>query len=249
MIDLPLIIAALNYAAHEHKDQMRKGAHPTPYIHHPIALAHILTVEGGVLDPVVIAAALLHDTIEDCGVLPTYLAHLFGQEVADVVSEVTDDKALPKAQRKELQVEHAPHASPRAKLVKLADKIANVRDIGQCPPADWSEERRQDYAHWAKRVVDGLRGTHSGLEAAFDDAHAFVVGAAPEIQQQAADWIAGSIKVVEGRNRLITDYGIPASMKPEYYVVDYAPKHLQTEIRRQKADTERGAATVAPDKP
>jgi hypothetical protein len=115
MNDLQLIIGALNFAAQEHRDQMRKGAHPTPYIHHPIALAHILTVEGGVLDPVVIAAALLHDTIEDCEVLPTHLAQLFGQEVADVVSEVTDDKALPKAKRKELQVEHAPHASHKAK--------------------------------------------------------------------------------------------------------------------------------------
>lgn len=249
MNELPLIIGALNFATQEHRDQMRKGAHPTPYIHHPIALAHILTVEGGILDPVVIAAALLHDTIEDCEVLPTYLAHLFGQEVADVVSEVTDDKSLPKAKRKELQVEHASHASPRAKLVKLADKIANVRDIGQCPPADWSEERRNEYAYWAKRVVDGLRGTHPGLEAAFDDAHAFVVGAAPEIQQQAAAWIAGSIEVIEGRNRLLTECGIPASMKPEYFVVDYAPKHLQTEIRRQMANTERGVDTVTTDKP
>ena len=247
MNNLPLIIGALNFAAHEHRDQVRKGVHPTPYIHHPIALAHILTVEGGVLDPVVIAAALLHDTIEDCEVLPTHLAQLFGQEVADVVSEVTDDKSLPKARRKELQVEHAPHASPRAKLVKLADKIANVRDIGQCPPADWSEERRYEYAHWAKRVVDGLRGTHPVLEAAFDDAYAFVVGAAPEIQKQAAAWIAGSIEVVEGRNRLLTECGIPASMKPEYFVVDYAPKHLQTEIRRQMAITERGVDTVTPD--
>jgi guanosine-3',5'-bis(diphosphate) 3'-pyrophosphohydrolase len=248
MNDLPLIIGALDFAAHAHRDQRRKGVHPTPYISHPIALARILTVEGGVLDPVVIAAALLHDTVEDCGVLPTHIAQLFGQAVADVVIEVTDDKALPKANRKELQIEHAPHASHQAKLVKLADKIANVRDIGQSPPADWSEERQQDYAHWAKRVVDGLRGTHPGLEAAFDDAYAFVVGASPEVQQAAAAWIAGSIEVVEGRNRLLTEYGIPASMKPEYFVVDYAPKHLQTEIRRQKAEIERRDQSMAPGK-
>lgn len=249
MNDLPLIIGALNFAAQEHRDQMRKGVHPTPYINHPIALAHILTVEGGVLDPVVIAAALLHDTIEDCEVLPTHLAQLFGQEVAGVVSEVTDDKALPKARRKKLQVEHASHASPRAKLVKLADKIANVRDIGECPPADWSEERRHEYAHWAKRVVDGLRGTHPGLEAAFDDAHAFVVGAAPEIQQAAAEWLAGRERVIAGRSRLYEHHGILTSEKPEYFVVDYAPKHLQTEIRRQMAITERGVDTLAPNTP
>ena len=175
MNKLPLIIDALDFAAHAHRDQRRKGTHPTPYISHPISLARILTVEGTILDPVVIAAALLHDTVEDCGVLPAELAQRFGQDVADVVAEVTDDKALPKARRKELQIEHAPHVSPRAKLVKLADKIANVRDIAQSPPADWSEERRHEYAQWAKRVVDGLRGTHTGLEDAFDSAYRAVI--------------------------------------------------------------------------
>jgi GTP diphosphokinase / guanosine-3',5'-bis(diphosphate) 3'-diphosphatase len=179
MNNLPLIIDALDFAAHAHRDQRRKGADATPYIAHPIALARILTVEGGVEDPIVIAAALLHDTVEDCGVLPSHLAQRFGQEVAEVVMEVTDDKALPKARRKELQVEHAASISPRAKLVKLADKIANVRDVGQNAPADWSEERRHEYAHWAARVVAGLRGTHPELEAAFDDAHATVVGRVP----------------------------------------------------------------------
>lgn len=249
MNDLPLIISALDFAAHAHSDQRRKGANSTPYINHAIALAQILTVEGGVLDPAVIAAALLHDTVEDCGVLPTHIAQRFGQAVADIVSAVTDDKNLPKAKRKELQVELAPHTSHQAKLVKLADKIANVRDSGECPPADWSEERQQGYAHWAKRVVDGLRGTHPGLEAAFDDAYAFVVGAAPEIQQAAAEWLAGRQRVIAGRSRLYEHHGILTSEKPEYFVVDYAPKHLQTEIRRQMANTERGVDTVAPNTP
>ena len=245
--NIPLIIDALDFASHAHRDQRRKDADASPYISHPIALARILVVEGGVLDPVVIAAALLHDTVEDCGVLPTHLAQRFGKEVSDVVAEVTDDKALPKARRKELQVEHAPHASARAKLVKLADKIANVRDIGQSPPADWPEERRQEYAHWAKRVVDGLRGTHTVLEAAFDDAHAFVVGAAPDIQKAAAEWLTGRERVVAGRSRLYEESGILTSEKPEYFVVDHAPKHLQTEIRRQIQATPEGKG-VTPDK-
>ena len=175
MFNLPLIIDALDFAAHAHRDQRRKGADATPYIGHPIALARILAVEGGIVDPVVIVAALLHDTIEDCGVTPDELSARFGAEVAGIVGEVTDDKTLPKARRKELQVEHAAHVSPGAKLVKLADKIANVRDIGQRPPADWSDERRQEYADWAKRVVDRLRGTHSILEVVFDQAHGAVV--------------------------------------------------------------------------
>ena len=240
MNDLKLIIDALDFAAHAHRDQRRKGADQTPYIAHPIALARILAVEGDVVDPVVLAAALLHDTVEDCGVLPTHLAQRFGKEVADLVMEVTDDKALPKERRKELQVEHAAHISARAKLVKLADKIANVRDVGQNPPADWPSERRHEYANWAARVVDGLRGTHPALEAVFDDAHAFVVGAAPEVQQEAAAWLVGRSSVIETRNSIGEANGVMPSMKQEYYVVDYAPKHLQTEIRRQMQQSSEG---------
>ena len=175
MNNLPLIIDALAFASHAHRDQRRKGVEASPYVSHPIALARILAVEGGVVDPVVIAGALLHDTVEDCDVTPAELEARFGAEVARVVGEVTDDKTLPKARRKELQVEHAAHISPQAKLVKLADKIANVRDIGQQPPSDWSIERRHEYAQWAKRVVDGLRGVHPLLEAEFDRAFAAVV--------------------------------------------------------------------------
>lgn len=168
MTNLPLIISALAFTSHAHRDQRRKGAEVSPYISHPISLARILVVEGGVEDPVVIAAALLHDTIEDCNVAQAELAAQFGTEVADVVVEVTDDKSLLKTRRKDLQVEHAPHISARAKLVKLADKIANVRDIAERPPSDWSDGRRREYAEWFARVADGVRGVHPALELAFD---------------------------------------------------------------------------------
>lgn len=170
MKNLSLIIDALAFASHAHRDQRRKGVEASPYISHPIALARILVVEGGIDDPVVIAAALLHDTIEDCGVTKAELETRFGTEVAGDVTEVTDDKSLPKARRKELQVEHAPHISARAKLVKLADKIANVRDMAERPPADWSASRRVEYVDWARRVVEGLRGAHPVLESIFDQA-------------------------------------------------------------------------------
>ncbi len=170
MSDLGLIIDALDFASRAHRDQRRKDAEASPYISHPIALARILAVEGGVEDPITIAGALLHDTVEDCGVTFGELEARFGVDVANVVRQVTDDKELPKDRRKELQIEHAPHLTDRGKLVKLADKIANVRDVGQQPPTDWSVQRRRDYADWAKRVVDGLRGIHPGLEAQFDEA-------------------------------------------------------------------------------
>jgi guanosine-3',5'-bis(diphosphate) 3'-pyrophosphohydrolase len=166
------LIDALAFAADKHRNQRRKDKEASPYINHPIALARILAVEAGVDEGVVLCAAVLHDTIEDTETSYAELADRFGAEIADVVSEVTDDKSLPKAERKQRQVDHAPHASRAAKLVKLADKIANLRDVADHPPAEWPLERRREYFDWAKRVIDGLRGTHARLEAAFDAAYA-----------------------------------------------------------------------------
>jgi guanosine-3',5'-bis(diphosphate) 3'-pyrophosphohydrolase len=165
------LVAALAFAADKHRNQRRKDAESSPYINHPIELAKILTSEGGVEDMQVLCAAVLHDTIEDTQTSYDELAKAFGREVADVVLEVTDDKSLPKAERKQLQIDHAPQLSRAAKLVKLADKIANLRDVSDHPPAKWPLERKREYFDWAKQVVDGMRGTHPGLEAAFDAAY------------------------------------------------------------------------------
>jgi guanosine-3',5'-bis(diphosphate) 3'-pyrophosphohydrolase len=156
------------FAADKHRNQRRKDAEASPYINHPIALVNVLANEGGVQDVTVLCAAVLHDTIEDTETTAGELRALFGDQVAAVVLEVTDDKSLDKAQRKQLQIEHAAHCSPQAKLVKLADKICNLRDLLTSPPADWSAERKQAYFDWAAAVVAGLRGVHPGLEAVFD---------------------------------------------------------------------------------
>jgi len=111
---------------------------------------------------------LLHDTIEDTATTAQELHAVFGAQTADIVVEVTDDKSLPKAERKRAQVEHAPHLSQSAKLVKLAEKIGDLRDVSDSPPADWPLERRQEYFDWARQVINSLRGAHSQLEALFD---------------------------------------------------------------------------------
>jgi guanosine-3',5'-bis(diphosphate) 3'-pyrophosphohydrolase len=166
------ILDALQFAAQKHRDQRRKDLEASPYINHPIALANILWAEGRVHDPAVIQAALLHDTIEDTETTPEELAARFGRKVAKIVTEVTDDKNLPKAQRKRLQVEHAPHISREAKLVKLADKISNLRDMAASAPRTWPRSRVREYFDWAKRVVDALRGVHPRLEGIFDEVYA-----------------------------------------------------------------------------
>ena len=169
--DLTLLLKALAFAAHKHRDQRRKDAQASPYINHPIALADVLVNEGGVTDIEVLCAALLHDTVEDTATTHEELVNAFGSRIARTVAEVTDDKALPKAERKRLQVEHAASLSREAKLVKLADKICNLRDVVERPPAKWDLERRREYFDWAKRVVDGLRGVHPQLEDLFDAAY------------------------------------------------------------------------------
>lgn len=170
--DLTLLLRALAFAADKHRHQRRKDAEASPYINHPIALANVLVEEGGVEDIEVLCAALLHDTIEDTDTTHEELGNAFGSRIAHIVAEVTDDKNLKSEERKRLQIEHAPKLSVEAKLVKLADKTCNLRDIVVRPPAKWDLARRREYFDWAKRVVDGLRGVHPRLEAAFDAAFA-----------------------------------------------------------------------------
>ena len=144
--DLGLVLKAMAFAALKHRNQRRKDAEASPYINHPIALADVLWHEGGVRDPpTVIAAALLHDTIEDTKTTKVELRQVFGVKVGGTVVEVTDDKRVPKQRRKELQIEHAATLSNGAKLVKLADKICNLGDILASPPKDWSVERKREY--------------------------------------------------------------------------------------------------------
>jgi len=169
---LAALIQAVAFAADKHRNQRRKDAQASPYINHPIALANVLANEGGVQDVTVLCVAVLHDTIEDTETTADELRALIGEQVASVVLEVTDDKLLEKSVRKQRQIEHAPHSSPQAQLVKLADKISNLRDILASPPTDWSSERKQAYFDWAANVVAGLRGVHPGLEAVFDGLYA-----------------------------------------------------------------------------
>jgi guanosine-3',5'-bis(diphosphate) 3'-pyrophosphohydrolase len=166
------ILDALQFSAEKHRGQKRKDG-DTAYINHPIAVAHILKHIGGVVDPVVLCGAILHDTLEDTQTSQDELIERFGKEIADIVWEVSDDLNIKAdksrdAERKQLEIDHAQTLSHQAKLVKIADKIANLRDILNNPPADWPIERKLGYFDWAKQVIDGVRGTNSRLETEFD---------------------------------------------------------------------------------
>ena len=172
MDTIGLLLDALQFSADKHRGQNRKDG-DTAYINHPIAVAHILKHLGGVADPIVLCSALLHDTLEDTQTTRDDLAKRFGEHIAEVVHEVSDDLTLKAdksrdAERKQLEIDHAPHLSHQAKLIKTADKIANMRDIINSPPVDWPITRKQKYFDWAKQVIDGMRGNNSALEAEFD---------------------------------------------------------------------------------
>jgi guanosine-3',5'-bis(diphosphate) 3'-pyrophosphohydrolase len=170
--DTARLLEAVRFSAEKHRNQRRKDVQESPYINHPIALAALLSSVGGVEDLVVLQAAILHDTVEDTDTTIAELADHFGGQVAEIVRELTDDKALEKAQRKQMQIDHAPHSSREAALVKLADKICNLRDLVDAPPANWPIERRRAYFDWARAVVDGLPRVNDALLAEFNAAFA-----------------------------------------------------------------------------
>lgn len=176
--DIPRLVAALHYAAHQHRKQRRKDEDLSPYINHPIALLDILANEAAITDVDVLCAAVLHDVIEDCsGEHGEFIddrrreiAAKFGDKVLAIVEDVTDDKSLAKADRKQAQIDHARQLSHAAKLIKLADKTANLRDVARTPPPAWPLQRRQDYFDWAQAVVTAIGPAHAGLTKVFAEA-------------------------------------------------------------------------------
>jgi guanosine-3',5'-bis(diphosphate) 3'-pyrophosphohydrolase len=165
---LHAILEAAHFAAVKHAAQRRKGATAEPYVNHLLEVAELVSGAIPDADPKLVIAALLHDTVEDVGVTKEDLVQRFGPKVADLVMEVTDDKSLPKDERKRLQIEHAPKLSVGAQTIKLADKISNLRAILISPPVDWSFERRKQYFEWAKQVVDAMPQPNPILKAEFD---------------------------------------------------------------------------------
>jgi GTP diphosphokinase / guanosine-3',5'-bis(diphosphate) 3'-diphosphatase len=168
MESLSQILDAALFAAARHAGHRRKGGEP--YINHLIEVAQLVSMVAAA-DANLVMAAFLHDTIEDVGVTPEELIERFSPDVANLVREMTDDKSLPSRQRKQLQIDHAPHLSVRAQIVKLADKISNLRSLLITPPADWDYQRKQQYFEWAKRVVDALSAPDPILKTEFERTH------------------------------------------------------------------------------
>jgi (p)ppGpp synthase/HD superfamily hydrolase len=174
--ELLLVVRALEFAARRHSAQRRKGLAAEPYVNHLAEVARLLAEAGGGPDgrpdAELVAAGLLHDTLEDTATQAAELEREFGPIVLGLVQEVTDDKSLPRQERKRLQVETSRAKSARARMIKIADKTSNLRSILASPPVGWNRRRRLEYFRWAAQVVDRCRGVSPELEAAFDRAWA-----------------------------------------------------------------------------
>lgn len=161
-----LLSTAEAFAREAHLGQTRKGAAREPYTVHLAEVAGFVSRHGG--GQVTQAVAWLHDTVEDCDVTLGEVERNFGTEVAGAVAELTDDKTLPKAERKALQIENAPHKSRRAALVKLGDKWSNIGALAISPPVGWDDAQLRGYVDWGVAVVDALPRLPSAARAEFD---------------------------------------------------------------------------------
>lgn len=173
-----MVMRAIEFAAHRHSGQTRKGKRKTPYINHPIKVVNLL-IQFHEWDKNLLSAAALHDIIEDTlkdketneDLVKTIKTH-FGHKVLQIVQEVSDDKDLPFDKRKQEQIDHAPFLSKEARKLKIADKICNIKDIIEDPPENWSKERKRAYLDWAGKVVEGAKGVNKELETHFEKIHA-----------------------------------------------------------------------------
>lgn len=165
-----LLLKAGDFSARKHADQRRKGPEQVPYVNHPLRVARYLAEVGGVEDVHILCAALLHDTIEDTDTSEAELRREFGDAITDLVLEVSDDKSLPKEERKRRQIVHAPEVSVGATQIKIADKLSNIEDVSEAPPAGWTLQRRIEYLDWTERVVDGLTDLNPALEQRYREA-------------------------------------------------------------------------------
>lgn len=172
MKNIVRVCQALDFAAQKHATQRRKGVAQEPYINHLAEVSLLLAEATGGSDVNLVIAGLLHDCIEDQGVRFEELVERFGEDIAALVRDVTDDKSLPKAERKRLQVVDTPHKSDRVKMLKLADKTSNLRSMRTSPPREWDRQRRQEYFAWARAVVAGCGEVNAYLNERFEEAYA-----------------------------------------------------------------------------
>ena len=167
-MNIDIILDAISFAIDKHGKQVRKDAEESAYIRHPIEVAQLL-IMAGVVDEDVIAAAVLHDVVEDCGVSVADISARFNPRIGLIVQEVSDDPALSGMARKDAQVVKVGMISPEGKLIKVADKICNLQDVLYRPPVTWDDARKAAYFDFAERVFNAANIKNPYLVECFND--------------------------------------------------------------------------------
>ena len=177
-----MIQEAAKFATRAHEGMLRKGG-KMPYIYHPMEVA--LLVSRMTKDEEVIAAAYLHDVLEDTAVTPQELGQMFGERVLALVQAETEDKSLTWEERKAHTIEHLGNASYEVKLLTLADKLSNMRAtardylcMGDELWARFNEKRKDCHKWYAKGILDGLEDlSEYPAYQEYKDLYQFVFGA------------------------------------------------------------------------
>ena len=146
-----IIFQAAAFAAHAHRHQLRKDD-KTPYFSHPVRVCLVVSHVFGFHDPKMLAAALLHDTIEDTSTDYDNLIEHFGREVADWVAALSKDSRLPNDEREEAYCKQLSEADWQVKVIKLADQYDN---LGDCAYLD--ARGRKKTARKVRTYVDAVR--------------------------------------------------------------------------------------------
>lgn len=166
-MDIAAVFRALRFAADKHRTQRRKDATDTPFINHLIDVAEILAGAGGIDDSVILQAALLHDALEDTDATAAEIEQAFGPQVLRLVEELTEDRSLRRAVRKQQIIDRAPRMSPAARQIKIADMVSNLRSTPMGDSDDWPLRFRREYVDFAEKVFAGCRGVNPKLDELF----------------------------------------------------------------------------------
>ncbi len=167
--DAGVVFDALIFGAEKHKAQVRSNLKKTPYIIHPIEVADFVMRIGKVYDKNVLSAALLHDVMDETGTTYEEIENRYGKIVSQYVQEMTVKKELTLKEQKKYQIIQAFHQTPSVAVIKLSDKLSNLKTLAQTPPASWSRDRIDQYFQWAQSVIENLPEANSFLKQAVKD--------------------------------------------------------------------------------
>jgi (p)ppGpp synthase/HD superfamily hydrolase len=167
-----LIQQARDLATERHAHLHMWNAARSPVIIHIAEVARYVDTHGGTEE--MIAAAWLHDIVEDTDITLEYLERQFGSAISSLVDGLTDPPhfaALPLDQRKQMQADRLRSKSNEIKIIKICDQLSNVLRVTNDPPTDWSETTQFQYVQGARTVVDTCRGLNKALDQKFDEAY------------------------------------------------------------------------------